>query len=607
MAYNIDNWADGNFCIKKSKLTLSPSNIPLIDIVQDIRKTHTGPLLLKFPHLIQKQINTLFKSFNQAMAEFDYKGSFNALFPLKTNQFHSFVDTFKEISANYSYGLEAGSKAEILLAMAYGNKNTKLMINGFKDEETIKLAFLASKAKYDVTLVIEGLNELESIVKYSKIYPNDIPFIGIRVKLHNLGIGLWEKSSGVNSKFGLTSSELVRVLQKMKKHNIVDLFKILHFHIGSQVSDITPFKKAIREVGYIYSHLKFMGASNLDSINIGGGLGVEYSQDEENKSINYTIQEFANDVVFLIKDTTSKQGIKDPHIYIESGRFIASSHAVLVAPTLELFSRDYKYKDLNLKKDNLALVDELNYMYSNLSKQNAIEYLHDTLLHMESLLNLFDLGYIDLIDRSNTEILVNLIIKKSVFLLKDISSEELKDVHDMIQERYLLNFSLFQSLPDSWGLGQRFPILPLDGLNDSNIRSASLWDITCDSDGEIGFSSNNPLFLHDVDLEKRDYFVAFFLVGAYQEVLGMNHNLFSKPTQAIIEIKNNSYKIKKIHSSDSISSILNSVGYKENTIREKILSRIDENSHIDVIDFIDYILKSNNYLITHLKISANNE
>ena len=601
---DIQHWALNHFSIKKGEVCIDGYNVALIDIVKKLRKQSSGPLLLKFPDLLQKQVDKLFSGFHKAMDEFEYKGKFRALFPLKTNQFATFLDNFARISSKYPYGLETGSKAELVLAMSYNNKNAPLMVNGFKDEETIKLAFLASQTKINTTIVIEGLNELELIVKYSKIYPTCMPNIGVRVKLHNTGVGLWQNSSGTGSKFGLTSNELVKAFYILQQNDLIDHFKVVHFHIGSQMADIKPFKKAIREVARIFTSLKKMGAKKLDSINIGGGLGVEYSQNPHKREINYTIEEFSNDVIFLIKEATNAVKIKEPDIYIESGRFIASSHSVLVAPTLELFTQDNKIEDLHIKKKNPALIDELQYMYANLTQKNASEYLHDALLHMESLFNLFDLGYIDLQDKANAEVLVHLLVKKSVELLKDYSHEELEELQDAIQEKYLLNFSIFQSLPDAWGIGQNFPVLPLNKLDQKTSRSASLWDITCDSDGEIGFNKNNPLFLHEVDLLKEDYFIGFFLVGAYQEILGMNHNLFTKPTEAVISLEKNSFTIESVKQSNTILDTLGLLGYSKKAIETKImqsLEHIDEEHKNEFTIFAKRILKENNYLKTHLK------
>ncbi|HHD74778.1 MAG TPA: biosynthetic arginine decarboxylase, partial [Nitratifractor sp.] len=322
-----------------------------------------------------------------------------------------------------------------------------------------------------------------------------------------------------------------------------------------------------------------MGASSLSSINIGGGLAVEYSQIPKSQTRNYSIKEFANDVVYLMKDISQSKGVKEPNIFTESGRFIAASHAILIAPVLELFSQEYHEKSLRVKESNPPLIEELFDLYENIEKSNAREYLHDAIDHLESLLTLFDLGYIDLEDRSNTEILVNLIVKKAIFLLDTKGREDLKQIEDKIQEKYLVNFSIFQSLPDFWGLGQGFPIVPLSHLSKEPTQAAAIWDITCDSDGEIAYNSKAPLKLHDIDVEKEEYFLGFFLVGAYQEVLGMKHNLFTHPTEATITFdESGEYRIESLLEAQNLMDILDDLDYDIGIIDKKLKSNIEESS-----------------------------
>jgi len=605
--YGIDIWGKRYFEIDNGKVVVNHKSKPaIIDIVKKVReKNLSGPLLLRFPHLIQKQISFLYDTFSKVQKEFNYKGSFNAVFPLKVNQYPGFVKNLVKIGKRYNYGLEAGSKPELILAMSYNNIGAPITVNGFKDNEMIVLGFLAAKMGHNITLTIEGINELESIVENVKNFDGIVPNIGLRIRLHSSGIGIWAKSGGINSKFGLTSSELISAIEILKKNNLLSSFKMIHFHIGSQIEDIAPLKKALREAGNIFAELKKMGAKNLTSINLGGGLAVEYSQNEDSYHKNYSLEEYANDVIYLLQDIAKRKNVDEPDIFIESGRYIAASHAVLVAPVLELFSKEYTQKLLRLKEKNPPLVSELYDLYKDMNKKNALEFLHDSLDHMESLLTLFDLGYIDLKDRSNTEILVNLIIKKAIKLLKEKNHKELLSIQDRVQEKYLLNFSLFQSLPDNWGLKQNFPVMPLSKLNEANKRSASLWDITCDSDGEISFDIKNPLFLHDVNLEEEDYFLAFFLVGAYQETMGMRHNLFAHPTELSVEINEDCFDIDNIVESKNILDILDEIGYNKNeiikAINEKIKNSLKDKKDIKTtIDMVDIFLKDNGYLKTDI-------
>ncbi|WP_279061658.1 biosynthetic arginine decarboxylase [Campylobacter lanienae] len=607
--YGLSLWGDSNFIVESGKVCLNTDLKPaLIDIVKEIRDDgYRGPLLLRFPHLIKKQIVQVYSSFERAKKEFGYSGSFNAVYPLKVNQYPGFVENLVKIGESYGYGLEAGSKAELLLAMAYNNYGAPITVNGFKDNELIDIGFIAAEMGHNITLTIEGLNELKSIISTAKERFKPKPNIGLRIRLHSSGTGVWAKSGGINSKFGLTSTELIEAVNLLKENDLIEQFTMIHFHIGSQIDEIHPLKKALIEAGNIYAELRKMGAKSLKAINLGGGLAIEYSQFKDNPSRNYTLKEYANDVVFLLKTIANQKNEVEPDIFIESGRYIAAFHSVLVAPVLELFSQEYTEEKLILKENNPPLISELYDLYRSIKPSNAIEYLHDAIDHMESVLTLFDLGYVDLQDRSNSEILVHLIMKKAISLLGNKQNyAELLKIQEEVQERYLVNFSMFQSLPDFWGLGQNFPIMPLDRLDERPTLSASIWDITCDSDGEISFdATQNPLFLHDVDLEKEEYFLGFFLIGAYQEVLGMKHNLFTHPTEATIVFdENGNYEIKNILESQSVMDILEDLDYDIHAIRDTLNERIENSTLVDekqkkhILGELYLFLNDNGYLKT---------
>lgn len=605
--YGIHLWANNDFSIHDGKVIVNYGCRPAImDIVNEVRSQgYLGPLLMRFPHLIAKQTALLFDNFEKAMGEYNYTGQFRAVFPLKVNQYPNFILSLMEATQNRNYGLEAGSKPELIIAMAYNNEQAPIMVNGFKDKEMISLGFIAAKMGYDITLTIEGLNELETIVEVSKTLGPPYPKIGLRIRLHSAGIGIWAKSGGIASKFGLTSTELLQGMEILEKAGLVEQFHMIHFHIGSQISDISPLKKALREAGHIHAELYKMGAKNLTTINLGGGLAVEYSQHEGIYNRNYTLHEFCSDVVYLLKDIAVNKQVPEPDIVVESGRYISASHALLVAPVLELFSQEYEAQELKLKPKNPPLIEELNELYTALNEKNAVEYLHDSLDHMESLLTLFDLGYIDLQDRSNSEVLVHLIIKKAVRLLKNRKHEELLTIQERVQERYLVNFSVFQSLPDYWGLKQNFPVMPLEKLDETPTRSASLWDITCDSDGEISFDMGKPLFLHDVDVKQEEYFLAFFLLGAYQEILGMNHNLFTHPTQFNVTFDDEGqWHIEDLIQAQTITDILEDIDYDIKEMERRLKQRIEDSPHIeeenkkDIIGQLYFFLNENAYLKT---------
>ncbi|CAM2791078.1 arginine decarboxylase [Helicobacter burdigaliensis] len=608
--YGINYWAGDDFIIEDGQVKVNYKSKPaLIDIVKKVREEgYRGPLLIRFPHLIKKQVEKIFQNFENSIKEHHYKGRFKAVFPLKVNHYPNFVLPLVELMEHRCYGLEAGSKSELIVAMAYTNENSPITVNGFKDKEMISLGFIAAKMGHDITLTIEGLNELETIIEVAKSMGKPYPNIGLRIRLHSTGVGIWAKSGGINSKFGLTATELVEAINLLQKNELLSQFTMIHFHIGSQISDIAPLKKALREAGNIYAELRKMGAKNLSAVNIGGGLAVEYTQHENHQNRNYTLAEFSGNVVFTLKEIAKNKKEREPDIFIESGRYVSANHATLIAPVLELFSQEYDEKNLHLKDKNPPLVEELLDLYNTINERYAIEYLHDSLEHMESLLTLFDLGYIDLQDRSNTEVLVHLIIKKVIKILKHKNHKDIIRIQDQVQERYLLNCSFFQSLPDYWGLEQNFPVIPLDRLNKRPTRSASLWDITCDSDGEIGFNKNFPLFLHDIDVNKEEYFLGFFLVGAYQEVLGMRHNLFTHPTElSVVFDEEGGYEIANMLEAQTILDVLDDLDYDTKEIERRLKQKLEDSEKIaedskkEVLGQLYVMLSENGYLRTVFK------
>jgi len=604
--YGLDIWGDHNFIIRDGKAHINYKSSPaLMDITKQIRAEGiTGPVILRFPHLIAKQIDALYGHFNRAIEENGYQGRFKAVYPLKVNQYPEVVKAIVEAGSPHQYGLEAGSKAELILAMANTPMGSPITVNGFKDEEMITMGFLAAQMGHNITLTIEGIGELESIIEVAETTPFRVPNIGIRIRLHSGGSGIWAKSGGMQAKFGLTSTELLEAFDLLKRYDLLDRFTMLHFHIGSQMEEIAPLKRALREAGNIYAELKRMGADALRAINIGGGLSVEYAQHPNQRVRNYSLKEFANDVIFLLGEIMKAKGVEHPNIVTESGRFITASHAVLVTPVLELFSHDYQERSLKLKAKNPPLIQELLELNNLLTSGNSIEFLHDALDHLESLLKLFELGYIDLQDRSNAETLVNLIIKKALYLKQSNQLPEIERLQERLQERYLVNSSFFQSMPDYWGLKQHFPVMPLDRLDQPAIRAASLWDITCDSDGEIGFNPSSPLYLHDVDLDVEEYFLGFFNVGAYQETLGMHHNLFSHPSEATVLIDDKGYHFTNLDEAEDILEILDNLEYDPAIVLKQLETRIAESEFMtkegnrDTLSTLKHFLAQNGYLRT---------
>lgn len=604
--YGIDIWGNDNFIIQDGKVCINKgSNPSLLDITQEIRNSGLrGPIILRFPHLIGKQIENLYNNFTRAIDENSYTGSFNAVFPLKVNQYPQAVKSIIKYGASYNYGLEAGSKAELILAIAQTPLGSPITVNGFKDTEITTLCFMAAQMGHNITVTLEGIGELESIIEVANSSNLKVPNIGIRVRLHSMGSGTWAKSGGMDAKFGLTATELIEAINLLKSHKLIERFSMIHFHIGSQMEDIAPLKKALREAGNIYAELKRMGADGLTSINIGGGLAVEYAQNEQQRLRNYSLTEFANDVVYVLREIMNAKEVEHPNIFTESGRFIVASHAVLITPVLELFSQDYQERSLDFAESNPPLIEELRELNTLLTRETCIEYMHDALDHLESLFTLFDLGYINLQDRSNAEILVHQIIKKSLRMMKGSPTLELTRMQERLQERYLINSSIFQSMPDHWGLQQHFPVMPLNKLDEPAIRAASLWDITCDSDGEIQFDPNAPLYLHDIDLDEEEYFLAFFNVGAYQETLGMNHNLFTHPNECSIEVTENGYRLHDIVESQNILDILDDIGYDKSQILIQLKNNLanstftTEEEKNDTLQKLELYLYQNGYLRT---------
>jgi len=604
--YGIDIWGNDNFIIKDGEICINKGDRPsLLEITQNIRNSGLrGPIILRFPHLIGKQIDTLYDNFTRAIKENSYTGSFNAVFPLKVNQYPQAVKSIIEYGKSYNYGLEAGSKAELILAISQTPIGSPITVNGFKDTEMTTLCFMAAQMGHNITVTLEGIGELESIIEVANSSSLKIPNIGIRVRLHSTGSGTWAKSGGMDAKFGLTATELIEAINLLKEHQLINYFSMIHFHIGSQMEEIAPLKKALREAGNIYAELKHMGADGLTSINIGGGLAVEYAQNEQQRLRNYSLTEFANDVVYVLSEIMNTKEVAHPNIFTESGRFIVASHAVLITPVLELFSQDYQEKSLNFAVTNPPLIEELRELNILLTRETCIEYMHDALDHLESLFTLFDLGYINLQDRSNAEILVHQIIKKSLRMMKGSPTLELTRMQERLQERYLINSSIFQSMPDYWGLQQHFPVMPLNKLDEPAIRAASLWDITCDSDGEIKFDPSSPLYLHDVDLDEEEYFLAFFNVGAYQETLGMNHNLFTHPNECSIEITESGFQLHNIEESQNILDILDDIGYEKSQILIQLKNNLanstfsTEEEKNDTLQKLELYLYQNGYLRT---------
>ncbi|MFH1050029.1 MAG: biosynthetic arginine decarboxylase [bacterium] len=571
--YNVKGWGLDYFSINdKGNVTVSPKKgsvaIDLKELVDQLELRDVSfPVLLRFPDILDDRIVSLTNCFENASKEYEFKGQYYAIFPIKVNQVKPVVEEIIKHGSKYNIGLEAGSKSELHAVLATTAAIDALIVcNGYKDETFIELALLAQKMGRKIFIVVEKLNELKliiSVAKRLKVKPN----IGIRIKLASGGSGKWEDSGGDQSKFGLNASELLEAVSIAQEKNMLDQIKLIHFHIGSQVTKIRMIKNALREASQFYVELKKMGCA-IDFVDIGGGLGVDYdgSKSSNQSSINYSIQEYANDSIFMFMDASDKNNLPHPNIITESGRSITAHHSVLVFNVLETTSLP-DWDDEEITENNHELVQELYNIYDKLTNTNMLESWHDAQQIREEALDLFSLGMMELRTRAVIERLFWSICREINILCKDIKHipEELRNLPKMLSDKYFCNFSLFQSLPDSWAIDQVFPIIPIHRHHERPSRNATIQDITCDSDGKIDNfigqrNSSHYLPLHSFK-DNEPYYIGVFLIGAYQEILGDMHNLFGDTNAVHVVLKKNGYEIDQIIDGESVSEVLGYVQY----------------------------------------------
>jgi arginine decarboxylase len=560
--YGIENWGAGYFDVnRKGNLIVRPGEgdpraADLREIIEDlVGRGIPTPVLLRFPQLVAAQVRKLQRAFSKSIREFDYQGAHMCVYPMKVNQQRSVVEEYLREGSRYDFGLEAGSKAELYAALSLEQSpDSLLVLNGFKDEEFIEMAFAGAKAGKRVVIVVEKLSELGHVLRIADLHEGNAPIIGIRVKLYSKGSGRWEKSGGEAAKFGLTTTELLEVINRLKEAGRIDMLRLLHFHIGSQLTDIKRIKNAMKEAARVYAKIYQMKVP-IDLLDVGGGMAVDYdgSKTAFDSSANYNAQEFANDVIYTIKQVCDDENVPHPTIIQESGRFLSAYHAILVTNVLEEIETVVEpITPFEIEADDPQIVIELGDLRSTITIKNYREYYHDALEHREELFTLFSLGLISLEDRAKGEVLfwdvcelADRFAQQSKYV-----PEEFGDLRKLMCVKYLANFSVFRSVPDHWALDQLFPIVPIQLLNKPPTEFATLCDITCDSDGVV----DKFVDLHDVkqvlELHKLDadepYYLAFMLVGAYQEVMGNNHNLFGAPHEAQIHIDEEGYLIKKV-------------------------------------------------------------
>lgn len=573
--YNINGWGVNYFSInKEGNVVVTPKNngveIDLRELVDELQvRDVAAPMLIRFTDILDNRIEDMSRSFKQAADEYGYQGKNFIIYPIKVNQMRPVVEEIINHGKKFNIGLEAGSKPELHAVIASNPDNESLIIcNGYKDEDYIELALLAQKMGKKIFIVVEKLNELKLINKVSqrlKIKPN----LGIRIKLASSGSGKWEESGGDVSKFGLTSSELLQALDYLERNDLKDALKLVHFHIGSQVTKIRRIKIALREASQFYVQLRLMGF-NVEFVDIGGGLGVDYDgtrSSSSESSINYSLQEYVNDSVSTLVDASDKNNIPHPNIITESGRSLTAHHSVLIFEVLETASLPTWDDDEQLLPDSHELVKELYELWDKLNQSRMLETWHDAQQIREEALDLFSLGMLDLKTRAQIEKLFWSIARETYEMTSQLKHipDELKTLPKLLADKYFCNFSLFQSLPDAWAIDQVFPIMPIQRLNEKPDRVATLQDITCDSDGKIDnfiSTKNISFFLPVHSLKQNDsYYIGVFLVGAYQEILGDLHNLFGDTNAVHVSVDDKGYNIDQIIDGETVAEVLEYVQY----------------------------------------------
>ncbi len=573
--YNICGWGTSYFGInEKGDVYVTPSKdevqIDLKEVMNELTlRDVTPPVLLRFPDILDNRIEKNASCFEKAAKEYGYKGESFIIYPVKVNQMQPVVEEMITHGRKFNLGLEAGSKPELHAVIAVQCQSDSLIIcNGYKDQSYIELALLAQKMGKRIFIVVEKLNEIDIIAKAAKKL-NVMPNLGIRIKLASSGSGKWAESGGDASKFGLTSSELLNALQILDEKGMHDCLRLIHFHIGSQITKIRRIQTALREAAQFYINLHKMGY-NVDFVDCGGGLGVDYDgtrSSSSESSVNYSIQEYINDCIYTFVDAANKNDIQHPNIITESGRSLAAHHSVLVIDVLETASLPEMPEEFEAKETDHQLVKDLYEIWDNLSPRSMLEDWHDAEQIRDEALELFAHGIVDLKTRAEIESMYWSVCHEINSLAKSLKHvpEELRGLDKLLADKYFCNFSLFQSLPDAWAIDQIFPIMPLQRLDERPTRNATIQDITCDSDGKIANFVTSGHITHVLPLHRllknEPYYLGVFLVGAYQEILGDMHNLFGDTTAVHISVKDDAYHIDQIFDGETVEEVLDYVQY----------------------------------------------
>ena len=573
--YNINGWGTSYFGInEKGDAYVTPckdnTQIDLRDVMDELAlRDVTPPVLLRFPDILDNRIEKMSFCYDKAREAYDFKGENFIIYPIKVNQMQPVVNEIISHGQKFNLGLEAGSKPELHAVIAVQCKSDSLIIcNGYKDESYIELAMLAQKLGKRIFIVVEKLNEIAIIAKTAKRL-NVKPNIGIRIKLASSGSGKWAESGGDASKFGLTPTELLEALKKLDDCGLHDCVKLIHFHIGSQITKIRRIQNALTEAGQYYANLRKMGY-NIEFVDCGGGLGVDYDgtrSSNSESSVNYSIQEYINDCVYAFVDIANRNGIPHPNIITESGRSLTAHHSVLVLDVLGAASLPEMPEEFEPKETDHKLVKDLYEIWDNLNPKSMLEDWHDADQIREDCLDMFAHGMVDLKTRAEIEAMYWSVCHEINGIAKTMKHvpDELKGLDRLLADKYFCNFSLFQSLPDCWGIDQLFPIMPIHRLNERPSRHCTLQDITCDSDGKVANfavdgGQSNVLPVHALKNDE-PYYIGVFLVGAYQEILGDMHNPFGDTNAAHITVKDGNYHIDQLIDGETVEEVLEYVQY----------------------------------------------
>ena len=606
--YRVNEWGKGYFGINNlGNVTVMPTKEPeaSIDLKELIDQLQARgiqlPILVRFTDILRHRVSEIHAAFQKSIEEFDYKGKYCCVYPIKVNQQRQVVEEILDFGKPFQFGLEAGSKPELLAVMALTNGgNTPIICNGFKDEEFIHMTMLARKIGKNIIPVVEKFTELELIVKQAEI-TGVRPVIGIRAKLAARGAGRWRSSAGYRSKFGLTLTEMLEAVDYLKQRGMVDCLQLVHFHLVSQITNIRSIKAALTEVGRVYTEMHRIGA-NVNYIDVGGGLGIDYdgSQSDFESSINYTLQEYANDVVFRIKSVCDEAGVPHPTIISESGRAMVGYHSLLVFDVVGVSNFDRYTVPPQIPEDGPQQLADLFAIFQDLKKKNLQESYHDALQAVDEAVNMFNLGTINIEQRALIERLFWAVCSKILRMVRelDYTPEELQGLESMLSDTYFCNFSVFQSMPDSWAIKQLFPIMPIHRLTENPTRKAVLGDITCDSDGKIDQfidlrDVRNTLQLHE--FTGQPYYLGAFLLGAYQEILGDLHNLFGDTNAVHVSLdENNHLNIDEVIKGDTVREVLAYVQYKADELTDRIRKDVEKAVKLGTIsiaesrEFLDF-------------------